>query len=125
MVPPAHYTEKTGFHRVHRTLDSTGPVRPVSGSSEDAGAGLRPDAGGVRSVLLTWQRTEEIVSDRTLGESGRAGPDASGRSWNLTGSDQTLGSCVRSWHCAASSHLLNVGIRRSVFEERNNVATIR
>ena len=26
----------------------------------------------VRPVLLTWQRTEETVSDQTLGESGRA-----------------------------------------------------
>ena len=57
---------------MHQTLASTGPVRPVSGSSEDASVGLRPDAGGVRLVLLMWQRTEEIVSDRTLGESSRA-----------------------------------------------------
>ena len=53
-------------------LASTRPVRPVSGSSEDAGVGLRPDAGGVHPVLLMWQRVEETVSDRTLGESGRA-----------------------------------------------------
>ena len=71
-VPLAPYTEKTGFHRVHRTLASTGPVRPISGSSEDAGIGLGPDADGVRPILLTWKRTEETVSDRTLGESSRA-----------------------------------------------------
>ena len=70
-MPPTHCTEKIGFHRVHRTLALTGPVRLVSGSSEDAGVGLRPDAGGVRPVLLMWQRTEKTVSDRTLGESGR------------------------------------------------------
>ena len=71
-VPPAPYIEKTGFHRVDRTLASTGPARPISGSSEDAGVGLRPDAGRVRSVLLTWQCTEKTVSDRALGESGQA-----------------------------------------------------
>ena len=48
---------------MHRTLVSTGLERPVSGSSEDASVGLRLDAGGVRPVLLTWQRTEETVSD--------------------------------------------------------------
>ena len=92
-----------------------------------------------------WQRTEETVSDRTLGESGRPvmsggllkvtgrwspvsgrnPTDVSGRSWNLTGSDRTLGSCVRSWHCATSGHHLTVGIGRSVFEERDDVAAIR
>ena len=44
--------EKTGFHRVDRTLDSTGPARPVSGRSEDAGVGLRPDAGSLRDWTL-------------------------------------------------------------------------
>ena len=43
-VPPALCTEKTGFHRVDRTLASTRPACPVSGSSEVAGVGLRPDA---------------------------------------------------------------------------------
>ena len=51
--------------------------------------------------------------------------DASGRSWNLIGSDRTLGSYVRSWHCAAFDHLLTVGIGCSVFEERDDVAAIR
>ena len=56
--PPAPCTEKTGFHRVDRTLASTGPARPVSGNNEDADIGLRPDAGSLH--------------DRTLGESGQA-----------------------------------------------------
>ena len=47
-VPLVLCTKKTGFHIVHRTLSSTGPERPVSGSSEDAGVGLRPDAGSLR-----------------------------------------------------------------------------
>ena len=42
---PAPCTKKTGFHRVHQTLVSTGPERPINGSCEDAGVGLRPDAG--------------------------------------------------------------------------------
>ena len=57
--------------------------------------------------------------------SGHVQTNASGRSWNLTGSDQTLGSCVRSWHSATSGHLLIVGIGRLVFEERDDVAAIR
>ena len=71
-MPPASCIEKIGFHIVHRTLASTRPVRPVSGSSEDAGVGLRSDAGRVRLVPLTWQHTEVTVSDRMLGESGQA-----------------------------------------------------
>ena len=62
---------------------------------------------------------------------GRWGPtfghdqtNVSGHSWNLTGSDRMLGSCVWSWHFAASSHHLTVGIGRSVFEERGHVACI-
>ena len=55
MVPPAPCTEKTGFHRVHRTLVSTRLERPVSGSSEDAGVGLRPDAGSL--VIEHWLAT--------------------------------------------------------------------
>ena len=43
-MPPAPYTEKIGFHRTDRTLASVGPTRPVSGSRECAGVGLRPDA---------------------------------------------------------------------------------
>ena len=69
---PAPCTEKIGFHIVHWTLVSTGPEHPVSGSSEDADINLQPDAGWVHPVLLTWQCTEETVSDRTMGESGRA-----------------------------------------------------
>ena len=65
---------------MHRTLVSTRPERPVSGSSEDAGVGLRPDAGslrdrtleGVRLVTLMWQHVEETLSDRMLGESDQA-----------------------------------------------------
>ena len=57
--------------------------------------------------------------------SGHDQTNASGRSWNVTGSDRTLGSCVRSWHCAVFSHHLTVGIGRSVFEERDDVAAIR
>ena len=54
-VPPTPYTEKTGFHRVHRMLVSIGPERPVSESSEDAGVGLRPDAGSL--VIEHWLAT--------------------------------------------------------------------
>ena len=53
-VPPAPCIEKTGSHRKHRMLVSTGQERPISGSSEDAGVGLRPDAGWVHPVPLTW-----------------------------------------------------------------------
>ena len=73
-----------------------------------------------------------IVSGGLLEMTGRWGPtfghdqtNVSGHSWNLTRSDQTLGSCVRSWHCAASGHHLTIGIGRSVFEDRDDVAAIR
>ena len=33
---PAPYIEKIGFHRVHRTLVSKGPARPVKCGSVDA-----------------------------------------------------------------------------------------
>ena len=59
-------------------------------AAEGACFGLRPDAGVksdrtlagcIRSVLTyaDVRRTEETLRDRTLGESGRAGPDVSGR----------------------------------------------
>ena len=51
-MPPAPCTEKTGFHKVDRTLASTGPARPVNGSSEDASIGLRSDAGSLRDRTL-------------------------------------------------------------------------
>ena len=58
-------------------------------AAEGACFDLRPDsdaksdrtlAGCVRSVLTyaDVRRTEETLCDRTLGESGRTGPDASG-----------------------------------------------
>ena len=50
---PAPYTEKTGSHRVDRTLASTGPARPVSRSCENAGVGLRPNAGSLRDQTLS------------------------------------------------------------------------
>ena len=78
----------------------------------------------MRPVLLTWKRTEETVSDRTLGESGRAGPDVLGREWNLTRNDRTLGSYVRSLRSSTSGHHLTIGIGHSVFEERGHVACI-
>ena len=56
--------------------------------------------------------------------SGHDQTDAFGRSWNLTGSDRILGSCVRSSHCATSGHHLTVGIGRLVFEERDDVVAI-
>ena len=75
----------------------------------------RPVAsGGLLEMTVRWDPA-----------SGHDLTDASGRSWNLTGSDRTLGSCVRSWHCAASSHHLTVGIGRSIFEEMDDVAAIR
>ena len=49
---PAPCTEKIGFHSVDRTLASTGSARPVSRNSEDAGVGLRPDAGSLRYRTL-------------------------------------------------------------------------
>ena len=77
-------------------------------------------------------RTRPVASGGLLEVTGRWGSasghdltDASGRSWNLIGSDRTLGSYVRSWHCAVSSHLLIVGIGRSVFEERDDMVSIR
>ena len=57
--------------------------------------------------------------------SGHDLTDVSGRSWNLTRSDRTLGSCVQSWHRVAFGHHLTVGIGRSVFEESDDVAAIR
>ena len=76
--------------------------------------------------------TRPVTSGTLLEVTGRWGPtssrdqtNASGRSWNLTGSDRTLGSCVRSWHYAASGHHLTVGIGHSVFEERDDAAAIR
>ena len=56
--------------------------------------------------------------------SGHDQTNTSGHSWNLTRSDQTLGSYIRSWYCAASGHHLTVWIGRSVFEERKHVACI-
>ena len=70
-------------------------------------------SGGLLEVTGRWGRT-----------SGHDPTDTSGRDWNLTGSDRTLGSCVWSWHCAASDHHLTVGIGRSVFEEKGHVASI-
>ena len=76
-------------------------------------------------------RARPVTSGGLLEMTGRWGPtlghdqtDVSGHSWNLTGSDWTLGSCVRSWHCATSGHHLTVGIGRSVFEEKGHVACI-
>ena len=71
-------------------------------------------SGGLLEMTRPWGPT-----------SGHDQTDASGRSWNLTGSDRTLGSCVRLWHCAASGHHLTVGIGSSVFEERDDVVAIR
>ena len=77
-------------------------------------------------------RTRPVASGGLLEMIGRWGPafghdqtDASGRSWNLTGSDRTLGSCVQLWHCAMSDHHLTIGIGRSVFEERDDVVAHR
>ena len=77
-------------------------------------------------------RTRPVASRGLLVMTRRWGPtsdhdltDTFGHNWNLTGSDRTLGSCVRSWHCAAFGHHLTVGIGRSVFEERDDVAAIR
>ena len=61
-VPPAPCTKKTGFHRVHRTLVSTGPERPISGNSEDAGVGLRPDVDGVLKALVWFWLIDETLS---------------------------------------------------------------
>ena len=103
MVPPAPYTEKIGFHRVHQMLVTQSPnarvLCLVSGSSEGAGVGLRPDAGWVRPVLLTWQHREE-EKDRTLMlcpiMTDQMRPVMVEQLWELTGSDRMLESCVRS-----------------------------
>ena len=78
-MPPVPYIEKTGFHRVHRTLVSTRPERLVNGSYEDAGVDLRPNAGSLCDQTLVgcvWScrcgSVEETMSDWTLGESSRA-----------------------------------------------------
>ena len=80
-------------------------------------------------VGLDW--TRPVMSGGLLEMTGHWGPasghdptDVSSRSWNITGSDQTLGSYIRSWHCAMSSLHLTVGIGRSVFEERDDMAAI-
>ena len=77
-------------------------------------------------------RTRLVTSGGLLEMIRRWGPasghdltDTSNHSWNLTGSNWTLGSYVRSWHCAASGHHLTVWIGHSVFEERDDVAAIR
>ena len=77
-------------------------------------------------------RTRPVVSGGLLEMTGCWGPasghdqtDASESSWNLTGSDRTLGSCIRSWHYAVSDHHLTVGIGHSVFEERDDMVAIR
>ena len=76
-------------------------------------------------------RTRPVASGGLLEMTGRWGPasghdqtNASVHSWNLTGSDRMLGSCVRSWHCSTSGHHLTIGIGHSVFEERDDVAAI-
>ena len=76
-------------------------------------------------------QTRLVVSGGLLEMTGRCGPrsghdqtDTSGCSWNLTGSDRTLESCVRSWHYAASGHHLTIGIGCLVFEERDDVVAI-
>ena len=70
-------------------------------------------SGGLLEMTECWGPT-----------SGHDQTDVSGRSWNLTGSDRTLGSCVRSWHYVASGHHLTIRIGRSVFEERRHMACI-
>ena len=74
--------------------------------------------------LVGLDRTRPVASGGLLEMTERWGP-VSGRSWNLTRSDRTLGSYVRSWHCAVSGHHLIVGIECSVFEERDDMAAVR
>ena len=51
-VPPAPYTGKMEVTVSDRTLVSEGPARLVCRSSEDAGIGLRPDAGSLSDQTL-------------------------------------------------------------------------
>ena len=74
--------------------------------------------------LVEHDRTRPVASGGLLEVIGCWGPtsshdptDVSGHSWNLTGSDRTLGPYVRSWHYAAFGHHLTVGIGRIIFEE--------
>ena len=80
---------------------------------------------------MTGRWVSPVASGGLLERTGRWGPtsghdqtDVFGRNWNLTGSDRTLGSCIRSWHYATPGHHLTVGIGRSVFEERDDVVAI-
>ena len=83
---------------VSLSAPDAGVLRPVSGSNEGAGVGLRPNAGWVRPVPLTWRHREEekdqtlmlrpIVIDRTR-------PVVVEQLWELIGSDRTLESYVR------------------------------
>ena len=85
-----------------RTLASRGPARPVMCSSEDAGVGQmtgrwvaqRPDAGRLRSVMLTWQhRGRHRVTGRWLYpvKHDWTWPVEKNCFWKLTGNDRTLG----------------------------------
>ena len=45
--------------------------------------------------------------------------------WMLTRNDRTLRSSIRSLRSSVSGHHLTVGIRHSVFEERDDMVAIR
>ena len=77
-------------------------------------------------------RTRPVTSGGLLEMTGRWGPmsghdqtDAFGHLWNLTGNDRMLVLVRSVTSSSASGHHLTVGIGRSVFEERDDVAAIR
>ena len=57
---------------MHRTLVSIGPEHLVSGSSEDAGVGLRPDAGVLRPIMM--KLTRPVIARTLLEVTGHWGP---------------------------------------------------
>ena len=81
---------------------------------------------------IEHDRTRPVASGGLQEMTGRWGPasdhdqtDASGRLWNLTGNDRMLVLVRPVTSSSASSHHLTIGIGRSVFEERDDVAAIR
>ena len=60
---------------MHRTLVSTGPERPISGNSEDAGVGLRPDVDGVLKALVWFWLIDETLSANLVYQDDDNGED--------------------------------------------------
>ena len=85
-----HLVQKDRISQSTPTLASTGPVRPVSGSSEDAGVVLQPDAGSLCDWMLVSIGPERPVSGSNEDASVGLRPDAGSLR------DRMLTGCVRS-----------------------------